>query len=53
MKNYETMQAVPIGMGMSIPAKSKYGQFYADVIYFRRKQRKYAMRLLATAMRST
>ena len=32
MKNYETMQAVPIGMGMSIPAKSKYGQFYADVI---------------------
>jgi len=32
MKNYETMQAVPIGMGISTPAKSKYGQFYADVI---------------------
>ncbi len=32
MKNIETMQAVPIGMGMSLPAKSKYGQFYADVI---------------------
>src|SRR5580700_9653633 len=32
MKNFETMQAVPIGMGTNAPAKSKYGQFYADVI---------------------
>ncbi|HZY35411.1 MAG TPA: L-histidine N(alpha)-methyltransferase [Mucilaginibacter sp.] len=32
MKNIETMQAVPIGMGTSWPATSKYGQFYTDVI---------------------
>jgi L-histidine N-alpha-methyltransferase len=32
MKNEESMQAVPIGMGMNRPANSKYGQFYEDVI---------------------
>jgi|SRR6185503_2538143 len=32
MKNIETMQAVPMGFGMNRPAKSKYSQFYEDVI---------------------
>jgi dimethylhistidine N-methyltransferase len=32
MKNYETMQAVPIGMGINKPARSKHGQFYDDVL---------------------
>jgi len=32
MKNVETMQAVPMGIGIDRPAKSKHGQFYEDVI---------------------
>jgi L-histidine N-alpha-methyltransferase len=32
MKNIETMQSAPIGMGISWPAKSKSSQFYTDVI---------------------
>ncbi len=31
MKNIETMQAVPMGIGMNRPTKSKFGQFYEDV----------------------
>src|ERR1700733_12641395 len=32
MKNTDTMQAFPIGMGINWPAKPKSSQFYADVI---------------------
>jgi L-histidine N-alpha-methyltransferase len=32
MKTNETMQSVPMGLGINKPAKSKTGQFYADVM---------------------
>ncbi len=41
MKNFETMQAVSIGMGTNRPAKSKSGQFYRDVITGLRAPQKY------------